>query len=311
MQLTPRAYQLSIFESVMQRGNTLVVLPTGLGKTLIALMLIKEKMKEGRCLFLTPTKPLAKQHAESIKSILGMDDAHVSLVTGEMAPEKRKKEYEKDVIVSTPQTIRNDIENKRVGSNFRLVIVDECLDGNAKIRLFNNSEVSIKKLVQNKKKVFLQSYNKERNCMEVKEIIAFHKIPCKKKFLGLELEDVTIKCTEDHLIFCNDNRKLNWKQAKSLKAGDMVAVCPFSAINFASNHKKKDIINDKNIAATYSKSKRWSHAKQHYYRTLQRIKDTGIFPLNYNNPKLLTIARLFGYAMGDGWLTKKNKQPSV
>jgi Fanconi anemia group M protein len=110
----------------MSQGNTLVVLPTGMGKTLIALMLIREKMKEGRCLFLTPTKPLAKQHADSVKSILGMDDAHVTLVTGEMAPEKRKSEYEKDVVVSTPQTIRNDIENKRFGTNFKLIIFDEC-----------------------------------------------------------------------------------------------------------------------------------------------------------------------------------------
>ena len=126
VQLTPRAYQLAIFESIMARGNTLVVLPTGLGKTLIALMLIREKMKEGRCLFLTPTKPLAKQHADSVKGILGLDDKSVSLVTGEMAPKKRKEEYEKDVIVSTPQTIKNDIENARFGTNFRLVIFDEA-----------------------------------------------------------------------------------------------------------------------------------------------------------------------------------------
>jgi len=126
VQLTPRAYQLAIYESIIARGNTLVVLPTGLGKTLIALMLIREKLKRGRCLFLTPTKPLAKQHADSIKEILELDDKNVSLVTGEMAPKKRKEEYEKDVIISTPQTIRNDIQHGRFGSNFKLVIFDEA-----------------------------------------------------------------------------------------------------------------------------------------------------------------------------------------
>src|SRR5271157_1113728 len=126
VQLIPRAYQLSIFESIMARGNTLVVLPTGLGKTLIALMLIRQKMKEGRCLFLTPTKPLAKQHADSIKEILQLDDKNVSLVTGELAPAKRKGEYEKDVIISTPQTIRNDMMHGRFGTNFKLVIFDEA-----------------------------------------------------------------------------------------------------------------------------------------------------------------------------------------
>ena len=65
MKLTPRAYQLAIYHSINEKGNTLVVLPTGLGKTLLALMLIRDKIKEGRCLFVTPTKPLAKQHFES------------------------------------------------------------------------------------------------------------------------------------------------------------------------------------------------------------------------------------------------------
>jgi Fanconi anemia group M protein len=89
-------------------------------------MLIKEKIKEGRCLFLTPTKPLAKQHFDSVKEILELDDAQVSLVTGEMPPSKRKTEYSKDIIISTPQTIRNDIMNDRFGSNFKLVIFDEA-----------------------------------------------------------------------------------------------------------------------------------------------------------------------------------------
>lgn len=67
MNLTPRAYQLAIYNSIIQNGNTLVVLPTGLGKTLIAVMLIRDKMKEGKVLFLTPTKPLAKQHLKSVQ----------------------------------------------------------------------------------------------------------------------------------------------------------------------------------------------------------------------------------------------------
>jgi Fanconi anemia group M protein len=124
--LTPRAYQLAINESIMQHGNSLVVLPTGLGKTLVALMLIREKIKQGRCLFLTPTKPLAKQHYESVKEILELDDEQVSLVTGEMQPAKREAEYRKQIIISTPQTIRNDIQQGRFGSNFKLVIFDEA-----------------------------------------------------------------------------------------------------------------------------------------------------------------------------------------
>ncbi len=126
MNLTPRAYQLAIYHSILNHGNTLVVLPTGLGKTLIALLLIRDKVNQGRCLFLTPTKPLAKQHIQSIQKILGLSDSTATLVTGEMAPEKRKKEYEKKVIVSTPQTIRNDMMGSRLSGEFALCIVDEA-----------------------------------------------------------------------------------------------------------------------------------------------------------------------------------------
>lgn len=110
----------------MQNGNTLVVLPTGLGKTLIALMLIKDRMKQGRCLFLTPTKPLAKQHQHTIIKTLELSEKNVSLVSGEVAPKKRKETYDTDIIVSTPQTIKNDLENGILEPSFSLIIFDEC-----------------------------------------------------------------------------------------------------------------------------------------------------------------------------------------
>ena len=109
MKLTPRAYQLAIYNSVKENGNTLVVLPTGMGKTLIALMLIDEYCKKGKCLFLTPTKPLAKQHHDSIIEVLGLSDKDVVLITGENPPAKRKEMYKKKVVVATPQTINNDL----------------------------------------------------------------------------------------------------------------------------------------------------------------------------------------------------------
>jgi len=126
VKLTPRAYQQAIYESIMQNGNTLVVLPTGIGKTLIALMLIKEKMGDGKCLFLTPTKPLAKQHYNSIIEILRISEEEMALVTGEITPNKRKNMYDSKVIVSTPQTIRNDILKGILSPHFSLIIFDEA-----------------------------------------------------------------------------------------------------------------------------------------------------------------------------------------
>ena len=63
-EISPRDYQQKIFETCKEK-NCLVVLPTGLGKTLIALMLTidrSQKFPGEKILFLAPTKPLAEQH---------------------------------------------------------------------------------------------------------------------------------------------------------------------------------------------------------------------------------------------------------
>ncbi len=108
MNLQPREYQKKIIQSVTENGNTLVVLPTGLGKTLIALAIMEKT--PGKCLFLTPTKPLALQHNNTISSVLGKVEGGAALVTGENTPKKRAALYENRIISSTPQTIRNDMK---------------------------------------------------------------------------------------------------------------------------------------------------------------------------------------------------------
>ena len=70
--ITPRDYQKAIYETCTEK-NCLVVLPTGLGKTLIALMLTIERMKKfpgDKVLFLAPTKPLCEQHMASFQKYL-------------------------------------------------------------------------------------------------------------------------------------------------------------------------------------------------------------------------------------------------
>ena len=70
--MEPREYQQKIFETARD-ANTLVVLPTGLGKTLIALMLAVDRKKKfplERVLILAPTRPLVEQHYNSFKENL-------------------------------------------------------------------------------------------------------------------------------------------------------------------------------------------------------------------------------------------------
>ncbi|KXA97954.1 hypothetical protein AKJ39_02745 [candidate division MSBL1 archaeon SCGC-AAA259J03] len=70
-----------MFEEV-NNSNSLVVLPTALGKTMIAVFVVAEKVEksDGRVLFLAPSKPLCEQHHDTLSSRLG---AEVRVVTGE------------------------------------------------------------------------------------------------------------------------------------------------------------------------------------------------------------------------------------
>jgi ERCC4-related helicase len=122
-----RDYQYNIAQTAT-KANTLVVLPTGMGKTIIALLVIAHELakKEINILFLSPTKPLVNQHAQFLTSVLTMNDA-VTVFTGEIAPEKRIELWKnKRIIVSTPQVIENDLISQRYDlSKTSLIIFDE------------------------------------------------------------------------------------------------------------------------------------------------------------------------------------------
>ncbi len=111
-----REYQVNIADSATKK-NTLVVLPTGMGKTVIALVLIAKQLQkqDNKILFLAPTKPLVTQHAQYLKQNLTIDENIITVFTGEVSPEKRKQTWEDSrIIVSTPQVIQNDLISKKL-----------------------------------------------------------------------------------------------------------------------------------------------------------------------------------------------------
>jgi len=113
--IEPRCYQKAIFETCVEK-NCLVVLPTGLGKTLIALILTIERMKRfpgEKVLFLAPTKPLCEQHMNYFQKHLPELFCDMQLFTGSVNSEKRKKIFKTaDLIFSTPQCIANDLKKE-------------------------------------------------------------------------------------------------------------------------------------------------------------------------------------------------------
>ncbi len=130
LNITPREYQKAIFE-VAREKNTLVVLPTGIGKTLIALMLSIERLKKhpmSKIVFLAPTRPLVEQHFDYFKKHLPELFADLQLFTGQIPAEKRKKIWQTaEVIFSTPQCVANDLEHYLYNLNdVSLLVIDEA-----------------------------------------------------------------------------------------------------------------------------------------------------------------------------------------
>jgi ERCC4-related helicase/ERCC4-type nuclease len=122
-----RAYQVNITAACLE-SSTLVVLPTGMGKTIIAAMVIAGVLhkKGGKALFMAPTKPLVEQHANTLRAFL--TTGPVTMFTGELPPHERLNQWkDSPVIVSTPQVILNDLISGAMSlDDFNLIIYDEA-----------------------------------------------------------------------------------------------------------------------------------------------------------------------------------------
>lgn len=132
----PRRYQMEVFEVGMRR-NTVAVLETGSGKTMIAVMLMKEIGKAMKSsgdkkfiIFLAPTVHLVHQQFNVIKvhtdfevaeyyGAMGVDDWNMNRWD--------KETSERDVLVMTPQILLDALRKAyfRLGS-VCLMIIDEC-----------------------------------------------------------------------------------------------------------------------------------------------------------------------------------------
>jgi ERCC4-related helicase len=127
-----RLYQNNIYESAKSK-NTLVILPTALGKTIIAMLISAEFLynyRSGRILIMAPTKPLVAQHMCSFFSVLNIPEDGIAVVTGKNLPPTRTaiwNQKEIRLVFATPEVVKNDIvENRLSLSEFSLLVFDEA-----------------------------------------------------------------------------------------------------------------------------------------------------------------------------------------
>ncbi len=129
--IDPRKYQEVIARNCTNK-NSLIVLPTGLGKTIIAILVAEQSLmsvpSNSKIIVLAPTRPLINQHYESFAKFFTVPEEKFCLLTGKVAPEKRAKLFqEKQLLFFTPQTLRNDLVKKKYDlKGTCLIIFDEA-----------------------------------------------------------------------------------------------------------------------------------------------------------------------------------------
>jgi ERCC4-related helicase len=121
-----RIYQQTILSSAANQ-NTLCVIPTGLGKTYIAIALASVIVKSKKVLMVAPTKPLVNQHKITFEEFF-KHDKEITSVTGTTPASKRADIYsDAKIIIATPQTIKHDILAGLIDLNdFGLIVIDEA-----------------------------------------------------------------------------------------------------------------------------------------------------------------------------------------
>lgn len=127
---TARDYQYSIVRNGLF-NNTLVALPTGLGKTFIAatvMLNFYRWTKNAQIVFMAPTKPLVAQQVDACFNICGIPRSDTTMLTGEISPALRSEEWEsKRVFFMTPQTLENDLKTGIADpKKIVLLVVDEA-----------------------------------------------------------------------------------------------------------------------------------------------------------------------------------------
>lgn len=127
-----RSYQSNISRSAFSQ-NTLVILPTALGKTIISLLVCVNTLynyRDKRVLIMAPTRPLVTQHLKSFSFSLKLMSEQTAAITGKIIPYSRRIIWDKSdirLVFATPEVVKNDIEEGRLSlTDFMLLIFDEA-----------------------------------------------------------------------------------------------------------------------------------------------------------------------------------------
>jgi len=126
-----REYQERI-ASTASRKNTLVILPTALGKTVISALVVADKLyrySDKKILVMAPTRPLVIQHKNTFIKMLRVSEEDVVVLTGKTEQHYRSAIWSSNakIFFATPQVVKNDLVNNILSlSEYSLLVFDEA-----------------------------------------------------------------------------------------------------------------------------------------------------------------------------------------
>ncbi|MDF1541263.1 MAG: DEAD/DEAH box helicase, partial [Candidatus Thorarchaeota archaeon] len=128
-----REYQINL-ANIASESSSLIVLCTGLGKTIIAGLVAANRLSKypkSKVLFLAPSRPLVDQQARFLRRVLSLPDDEVVCLTGHDGPEKRRDMWDAArVFAMTPQALQNDLIQRSYDlSDVSLIVYDEAHRG--------------------------------------------------------------------------------------------------------------------------------------------------------------------------------------
>jgi ERCC4-related helicase len=134
-----RLYQEVAFAETVKE-NAIVILPTGLGKTVIAALssvFWLSKDESNKVIIFAPTRPLLDQHYQTFSNWLNLEADEIVQITGKTYKQKRLKMFEKArMIFMTPQ-IKLDVFDLQ---DVALMIFDECHRAVGRYKYVMNAE---------------------------------------------------------------------------------------------------------------------------------------------------------------------------
>ncbi len=156
-----------------------------------------------------------------------------------------------------------------------------CLPGNTEVLTDLGFRIKIKDLIPLLNEVELRTKEKRSRILFISERPSDEFIIKIKTETGRELE-----LSFDHPVLTKEG----WKLAKELKVGEYIAVYPFEGVEFE-KPKEKVILTEKDF-------------ERYDPQIIKYLKERKLLPLKSNDLRIGILARILGYLIGDGCITR-------